>query len=171
MADSNREEIAKLEALYANNPGGRIFTHLAEAYRKAGELDRARAILESGITRHPDYASAHVVLGRVLIDQGSLENAAMEFRRVLELDPENRVALRSLGDIARSSDPENALDHYRHLSSLDPTDEELANTIANLESQVAASAAAEPVEEPEPAGSELDVAPAPVEPTFYHAEP
>src|SRR5688572_19114447 len=150
MAESNREEIAKLEALYANNPGGRVFTHLAEAYRKAGELDRARAILESGITRHPDYASAHVVLGRVLIDQGSLEIAATEFRRVLELDPENRVALRSLGDIARNSDPENALEHYRHLRSLDPADDDLANTIANLESQLAAAPEREPSEESEP---------------------
>lgn len=170
MAESNREEIAKLEALYANNPGGRVFTHLAEAYRKAGELDRARAILESGITRHPDYASAHVVLGRVLIDQGSLEIAATEFRRVLELDPENRVALRSLGDIARNSDPENALEHYRHLSSLDPADDDLANTIANLESQLAAAPARESFEEPEPARFETD-APPPAEAASSRAEP
>ena len=170
MAESNREEIAKLEALYANNPGGRVFTHLAEAYRKAGELDRARAILESGITRHPDYASAHVVLGRVLIDQGSLENAATEFRRVLELDPENRVALRSLGDIARSSDPENALEHYRHLRSLDPADDDLANTIANLESQLAAEPVQESFEEPEPSEVET-LAPPPEETAPDGAEP
>jgi hypothetical protein len=42
MAESHREEIAKLEALYAGNPGGRVFVHLADAYRKAGEHERAR---------------------------------------------------------------------------------------------------------------------------------
>src|SRR4051812_19141535 len=103
MAESSRDEIAKLEALYANNPEGRVFTHLAEAYRKAGELERARTILEEGLAKHASYASAHVVLGRVLADQQNPEQAAAAFRRVLELDPHNLVALRSLGDIARTA--------------------------------------------------------------------
>ena len=133
MPESNREEIAKLEALYANNPGGRVFTHLAEAYRRTGDLDKARTILEDGIGRYPDYASAHVVLGRVLQDQGHIHSATVSFRRVLELDPENRVALRSLGDLARlSGRRQEALDHYRHLKSLDPTDEELHALVEDL---------------------------------------
>jgi tetratricopeptide (TPR) repeat protein len=75
MAESHRDEIAKLESLYENNPDGRVFTHLAEAYRKAGELDRARDTVERGLTRHPEYSSAHVVLGRVLLDQGDRSGA------------------------------------------------------------------------------------------------
>ena len=141
MAESNREEIAKLGMIYANNPGGRVFTHLAEAYRKAGELDHARAILENGIGRHPDYASAHVVLGRVLMDQGAQEQAAGSFRRVLELDPENRVALRTMGDLARRVDPKEALGHYRQLQSLDPSDEDLSELINSLDEQVQQAAA------------------------------
>jgi len=137
MAESNREEIAKLEALYANNPGGRVFTHLAEAYRKAGELDRARQILEDGITRHAEYASAHVVLGRVLQDQGARDEASAAFRRVLELDPENRVALRSLGDLARDGNQlEEALSYFRQLLSLDPTDDQIVRTIDQLNAAI-----------------------------------
>ncbi|HSL69256.1 MAG TPA: tetratricopeptide repeat protein, partial [Longimicrobiales bacterium] len=136
MAESNREEIAKLEALYANNPGGRVFTHLAEAYRKAGELDRARRILEDGIGRHADSASAHVVLGRVLQDQGAVVDAANAFQRVLELDPENRVALRSLGDLSRSAGQrDEALGYYRQLQSLDPGDDDLAITIHRMQTE------------------------------------
>ena len=102
MAESSREEISKLEALYANNPEGRVFTHLAEAYRKAGELERAHQILEQGLTKHAGYASAHVVLGRVLMDEAKGDEAAEAFRRVLGLDPHNHVALRCLGDLART---------------------------------------------------------------------
>jgi tetratricopeptide (TPR) repeat protein len=140
MAESNREEIAKLEAILRNNPGGRVFTHLAEAYRKAGELDRARSILEAGILRHPDYASAHVVLGRVQMDQGTQEEAARSFRRVLELDPENRVALRSMGDLTRREHPAEALEHYRQLHALDPSDDDLAAVVERLKDQVLNSA-------------------------------
>ncbi len=133
MGESNREEIAKLEALYANNPGGRVFTHLAEAYRKAGELDRARRILDDGLVRHSDSASAHVVLGRVLLDQGETPEASSAFRRVLELDPENRVALRTLGDLNRKSGSRvEALDYYQKLQHLDPGDDELARLIEDL---------------------------------------
>ncbi|HEX7050930.1 MAG TPA: tetratricopeptide repeat protein, partial [Longimicrobiales bacterium] len=66
MTESQRDEIAKLEALYSANPDGRIFTHLAEAYRKAGDLERARETIERGLERHGSYPSAHVVHGRVL---------------------------------------------------------------------------------------------------------
>ncbi len=61
-------EIEKLERRYAENPKGRNFAPLADAYRKAGQLDQAIELCKSGIERHPDYVSAHIVFGRCLID-------------------------------------------------------------------------------------------------------
>jgi tetratricopeptide (TPR) repeat protein len=123
MPDAHREDIAKLESLYAQHPEGRIFTHLAEAYRKAGELERAAEVLGTGLERHPDYSSAHVVLGRVLVDQGRPREAEAEFRRVLELDPHNLVALRALGDLARADGRRDAaLEHYHRLLEMEPAD-------------------------------------------------
>ena len=116
------DEIAKLEALYASNPDGRVFTHLAEAYRKAGQFDRARSILEQGLTKHPAYASAHVVLGRVFIDLNQADEASESFRRVLQLDPHNLVALRSLGDLARAAGRNaEALGYFEELRHQDPS--------------------------------------------------
>ncbi len=133
MSDAHRDEIAKLEALYAENPGGRIFTHLAEACRKAGDLERAREVLTDGIEMHPDYSSAHVVLGRVLMDQGDHDQARAEFQRVLELDGHNLVALRSLGDIARTEGKiEEALDRYHQLLDLEPSDSEARDLVDEL---------------------------------------
>jgi len=81
VAESHQSEIARLELLYAAHPEGRVFAHLAEAYRRAGELERARALLEAGLERHADYASAHVVHGRVLLDLGREAEAEAAFRR------------------------------------------------------------------------------------------
>jgi tetratricopeptide (TPR) repeat protein len=151
MADSHQDEIAKLEALYASNPGGRVFTHLAEAYRKAGNLERAREIAEDGLRRHEGYASAHVVMGRIFLDMGQRDNAAAEYRRVLQLDSENRIALRGLADHERErGSAEEALRHYRQLQQLDPGDAELAATVATLDSELSAGPAAPPP--PAPAG-------------------
>lgn len=148
MAEAHHDEIAKLEALYGENPDGRVFIHLAEAYRRAGELDQALGVLQDGIGRHADYSSAHVVLGRVLQDQGKEPEAADAFRRVLELDAHNLVALRCLGDIARNTGRgEEALGYYRRLQEMEPADEELKDLILELEGGAPALQEAAPVAE------------------------
>jgi tetratricopeptide (TPR) repeat protein len=147
MTGSHRDEIAKLEALYSANPEGRIFTHLAEAYRKAGDLARARETIERGLERHGDYSSAHVVRGRILIDQGERGEAERAFQRVLALDPENRIALWTLGDLAREAGrPAEALGFYQELLLLDPTDEAAEALVRSLDYELGAAtaAAAEP---------------------------
>jgi tetratricopeptide (TPR) repeat protein len=134
MAEAHRDEIAKLEALYASNPGGRVFTHLAEAYRKAGEADRAREILAEGMKKHPDSASAFVVLGRVLTDRGDVEEGFDAFHRALELDTGNLVALRWCGDLAmRIGRVDDALGFYRELMARDPSDDNLRERVEVIE--------------------------------------
>ena len=92
-------EIEKLERRYAENPDGRFFAPLADAYRKAGNLDRALELVRSGLGKHPDYLSAHIVLGRCLLDKGDDAEAEKTFRSVLDLDAENIIALKSLAEI------------------------------------------------------------------------
>jgi hypothetical protein len=141
MAESHREEIAKLEALYASNPGGRVFVHLAEAYRKAGEHDRARRILNEGLERHSDSASAYVVLGRVLADAGEDNEAEAAFRRVLDLDGGNLVALRWLGDLARKNGRlGDARSHYRDLLARNPHNTEIQDLLSSVEATAAGEA-------------------------------
>jgi len=93
-------EIEKLERRYAENPKGRNFAPLADAYRKAGQVDQAIELCKSGLERHPDYVSAHIVHGRCLIDQKNDAGAEQVFRKVLELDPENVIAFKVLAEIA-----------------------------------------------------------------------
>jgi tetratricopeptide (TPR) repeat protein len=139
MTESHREEIAKLEALYASNPGGRVFVHLAEAYRKAGELERARGILSEGLARHADSASGFVVLGRVLSDLDAPDEAVEAFRRVLDLDAGNLIALRGLGDMARSGGRlGEAVEHYRELLSRNPSNEEVRALLSATEREAEA---------------------------------
>jgi tetratricopeptide (TPR) repeat protein len=141
MPDAHRDDIAKLESLYAEHPEGRIFTHLAEAYRKAGELDRAVEVLNGGLERHPEYSSAHVVRGRVLHDLGKPEEAELAFRRVLELDRHNLVALRALGDLARlDARHDQALDYYHRLLDVEPADEDVRSVIDEMTSESFADA-------------------------------
>lgn len=147
MSESHREEIAKLEALYAGNPGGRVFVHLAEALRKAGEHARAESILAEGLARHADSASGYVVLGRVMADMGNAAEAETAFRRVLELDGGNLVALRWLGDLAREGGrPAEALGHYRELLARSPSSADVEYLVREVEEELEGAASGPAVE-------------------------
>ncbi len=97
----DNEEIQRFEHQYRLNPDSLVFARLADAYRKAGDPNRALEVLESGISQHRDYASAHIVRAKACVDLGQPGEAEEAFLRVLELDSANLVALRGLAALAR----------------------------------------------------------------------
>src|SRR5690348_1844007 len=153
-------EIEKLERRWLENPKGRNFAPLADAYRKAGEIDRAIDLCKSGLELHPDYVSAHIVYGRCLIDQKDDPGATEVFQKVLQLDPENILALRILSEIAeRTGHYEQGAEWLTRLISADPMNGDAAEALTRMKakatqaktapraSQPAAEAPAEPVAE------------------------
>lgn len=94
------EEVRRLERHYSVNPEGLVFARLADAYRRCGRLERSLDLLRDGLERHPDYTTGHLIRARTLREADRSREAADSFRRVLELDAENLVALRSLAELA-----------------------------------------------------------------------
>lgn len=134
------DEIRRLEEQYARYPEGYAFARLADAYRKARDAARALAILEQGLRKHPRYLSAHIVRARSLRDLGRLDEAVEAFRAVLELDPQNLVALRTLAEIARErGELEQAVRWYRGLAELEPLDEGVREALEELRAGVRTS--------------------------------
>jgi len=136
-------EAQKFERYNAQNPQGRYFVPLANTYRKMREFDKAETLLREGLRRHPDYLSAHIVLGRCLADRGATEDAAGEFRYVLSMDPQNLIALRYLGEMASEGGRnEEAIRWYRELLAVDPLNEDARQALDALESAPVPSALA-----------------------------
>jgi len=126
-------EIEKLERRYAENPDGRFFAPLADAYRKAGNLDRALELVRAGLTKHPDYLSAHIVLGRCLLDKNDDAAAEQTFRSVLDLDGENIIALKSLAEITeRTGRPAEARQWLQKLLVVDSMNAEAEADLQRL---------------------------------------
>ncbi len=141
-------EIEKLEKRWAENPKGRNFAPLADAYRKAGELDRALELCTAGLELHPDYVSAHIVFGRCMIDQKNDTGASEVFRRVLVLDPENVLALKILAEIAeRGGRFDETAEWLGRLLSADPMNGDAAEALTRVKGKAAQAAkqAPEPV--------------------------
>src|SRR3954454_4210413 len=97
MADSPR--IEELKRRVQSDPASIAFAALAEEYRRAGRFQEAIDTCTAGLVRHPSYLSAHVTLGRALIEVGRLPDAREELEYVLKLAPENLAAIRGLAEI------------------------------------------------------------------------
>jgi len=95
------EEISELEQRFAESPDSRLFLPLADALRRAGELERAVKLCRDGLERFPDFSSARVLLGECLADMGELDEAEGVLRESAQYDDGNRRIADRLAEIAR----------------------------------------------------------------------
>src|SRR5438270_2344009 len=100
MASSAR--IDELRKKFDENPR-RYFAPLANEYRKVGDLEQAIFICQEYLPQQPGHMSGHIVYGQALFEVGRRDEARVVFETALSLDPENLIALRHLGDIAREA--------------------------------------------------------------------
>ncbi len=103
--DDFSEEIDRLEERAARDPRTHTFARLADLYRKAGELDRALQVIESGLRQHPHYLNARIVHARLLRELGRRGEAVVAFERVLQIDSENLVARTALTEMREGERP------------------------------------------------------------------
>ena len=97
MADTPR--IEELRRRVQVDPASIAFAALAEEFRKQGRYEEAIATCAAGLQRHPAYLSAHVTLGRALLEVGRFDEAQEELEHVLRVAPENLAAIRGLAEI------------------------------------------------------------------------
>jgi tetratricopeptide (TPR) repeat protein len=132
-------ELDKLEARFQQNPKGRNFAPLADAYRKAGLIDNAIGLCQEGLKLHPDYVSAYIVYARCLVDKKDDQAALDVFKKVLELDGENIIALRGLAELAeRNGRHAEEVEWLTRLLNADPMNGDAAEALARAKGKAAA---------------------------------
>ena len=130
---ANSALIEDLRKQFAENPR-RVFARLANEYRKSGDLDVAIEICRAHVPLQPTYISGYIVLGQALFERGQPDEARSTFETALSLDPENLIALRQLGDIARASgDIDAARGWYHKLLEVDPQNDDIAAQLEALD--------------------------------------
>lgn len=129
---SNADRIEELSSKYKENPR-RYFAPLANEFRKAGDLAQAIAICREHLPRQPGHMSGYIVFGQTLFEANNLDEARSVFEQALTLDPENLIALKHLGDIARMNG-ENSVARrwYARVLDADPRNDDIASQLASL---------------------------------------
>ena len=136
MAKDNFNIDPKLEELsvkWLKNPQSRAFAPLADTYRKSGMLDEALQVCLDGLKIHPDYTSAHILLGKIYLDKQMIKEAEVEFNGVIEKDPDSLVTLNALGEIYYQQKRFlEALEKYERAKKLDPFNEEIKQKLTEV---------------------------------------
>ena len=87
-SDAEGSELDALAREIEKNPGGPSFPRLAEAYRRAGRVERAESIAKRGLAQAPDRMSGRVALALTMLDNGDVAQATRELSSILENVPE-----------------------------------------------------------------------------------
>src|SRR4051812_11310552 len=133
--------IDELKKKFDENPR-RYFAPLANEYRKAGDVERAIQLCREHLPQQPGHMSGHIVFGQALFEAQQFDESRQVFTAALALDPENLIALRHLGDIARNEgDLVAARDWYQRVLDADPRNEEIGGLLASLDTMASAPAA------------------------------
>jgi len=139
------DRLRELQEKFEENPR-RYFAPLANEYRKGGQPKRAIEICRSQLSQLPGHMSGQIVYGQALYETGEFDEARKVFERALTLDPENLIALRSLGDMSlQSGNTAEAHRWYTRLLDADPKD----TAVIALVTEIDAAAEAAPVPTPQ----------------------
>ncbi len=151
------DTIADLRALLEEDPSSREFYKLGEALRRDGELDEAAEVLRGGLNHHPRYVAAWVALARLELERGNLDQVEAAAAQALDVDSENAVAARLIGEAAsRRGDWKRALSAWRLALALTPGDTELNERVEEAEEQLASDVPEQPPFDTEqPPGDEI----------------
>lgn len=127
------DRLRELQEKFEENPR-RYFAPLANEYRKGGQPKRAIEICRAQLSQMPGHMSGQIVYGQALYEAGEFDEARQVFERALTLDPENLIALRTLGDMSlQSGDTAQARKWYTRLLDADPKDTAVIALVAEID--------------------------------------
>ena len=135
------DRLRELQEKFEQNPR-RYFAPLANEYRKGGNPKRAIEICRAHLAQMPGHMSGQVVYGQALFEGGEYDEARKVFEAALVLDPENLIALRSLGDLSlQAGNTTEARNWYMRLLDADPKDTSVIALISEIDASLQAAPA------------------------------
>jgi tetratricopeptide (TPR) repeat protein len=126
--------VAKYKKTFLNDPHSLVFAPLAEAYRKAGLLEKAKEILRAGIENHPDYFIGYLGLAFCYYDDRKYEAAYHTLHQFVDNHRDNIRLQKLYGEIClRLGAREEALMALKCVLFLSPRDIEVSKMVEELE--------------------------------------
>jgi putative PEP-CTERM system TPR-repeat lipoprotein len=123
------EAITSYEQAYKAARTFTLTARLSQAYEKAGDIDKAQAILEEWRTANPDDVRGDLLIGGLSMRKNDKESARTHYEKVLAKAPENIVALNNLSWLYLETDIDRAYQLAEKASKAAPEDAGIMDTM------------------------------------------
>lgn len=129
-ANNNRSgALALLEKRQAQNPSSVLLVRLAGMYQRAGQIDRASALLQSWTAAHPADADARFVLAQLESTTGKFDQAIAQYEWLATQRPDNALVLNNLAFLYDWKHDSRAMPTAEKAIRLAPTSGTVADTL------------------------------------------
>lgn len=126
--------IEKYQTILRHNPTSQVFAPLADAYLERGLHLQAEELALQGTQRHPLFAGGFLVLGKIQLKIGKLQEAENSLKKTIELSAQNILAYQILGDVyLEQKKPLEALKAYKMVLFLNPHSMKAKQAVEKLE--------------------------------------
>jgi len=99
----------------------------------AGDLPKALKHVTFSLELNPEIAKTHILKGRVLLEMSKIDESSLSLQKAASIDASNVDAAYFQGLLAERIDrKEEALTHYTHANTLDPTNPQYAIAAAEM---------------------------------------
>jgi len=138
-------ELAKLEHAFASDPSSAAYKPLAEAYLSMGRFMEAMVVCKKGVKAHPNAADPRLLLSRVYAEQGKDKKALEEALGALQVQPEDKAALRMVGVLQlKTGEAEAGKANLLKAHAADPGDPETVTLLQQYKIELPRAAAPAP---------------------------
>ena len=130
LTGNTQKTIALYQQLFDTQKSNFNLLLLEKALWKAGKKTRATKLLEEWLTEYTEDYLILIQLARRNLDQGQEEKAIATYKRVLEISPDNIIALNNLAWHLRETDHVQAVEYGEKAYSLAPDSDVVIDTLA-----------------------------------------
>ncbi|MFH1874679.1 MAG: tetratricopeptide repeat protein [Pseudomonadota bacterium] len=84
---------------WQKDPESIVFAPIADFFLRYGMVDEAFKICLQGLSRHENLTTGHIVMAKIQLSRGNVEEAEDAVAKVLQIMPSNKHALRLLEEV------------------------------------------------------------------------
>jgi tetratricopeptide (TPR) repeat protein len=121
------------EQAFTLAPGTATLIALGSYKEAAGDREAAIQLYRTWIDENPEDVAVRMTIANSLQMAQKVEEAKIEYEQIVQLDPDNAVALNNLAWHIREEEPARALEYIRHASSIAPDSADVLDTLAVVE--------------------------------------
>lgn len=120
-----------LAALPPSPESAQIFQQARDAFQ-AGDLQSARDLVQRGLAVDPQYAAGWLALGSIQFRLNEIGDAATDFRKATDLNPQDPMARKALAECLTLSGSPDAAQAWREVLKLQRNDREAHLTLGTI---------------------------------------